>query len=112
MVSDHPAFAAWLAREMPPGTIIGDPYWWAPRIARRAADLLEHHPVPVPVAERPWEREGWCDEQGRCWWFCPESILPNGMLSYWCLGPATEPKSWFTHCLPFHALPLPGVEVE
>jgi hypothetical protein len=53
LVSDHPAFAAWLAREMPPGTIIGDPYWWAPRIARRAADLLEQrHPTPVPVAER------------------------------------------------------------
>lgn len=23
--------------------------------------------VPVPVAERPWEREGWCDSKGRCW---------------------------------------------
>jgi len=27
-------FAQWLAREMPRNTIIGDPLWWAPRIAR------------------------------------------------------------------------------
>ena len=27
-------FAQWLAREMPPNTIIGDPLWWAPRIWR------------------------------------------------------------------------------
>ena len=27
-------FAAWLAREIPPGTVISDPLWWAPRIAR------------------------------------------------------------------------------
>ena len=25
-------FTKWLAREMPPNTIIGDPLWWAPRI--------------------------------------------------------------------------------
>lgn len=27
-------FTKWLAREMPPHTIIGDPLWWAPRIWR------------------------------------------------------------------------------
>lgn len=27
------AFADWLAREMPPGTVISNPRWWAPRIA-------------------------------------------------------------------------------
>ena len=38
----------------------------------RIATLLEQSPAPapavaaVPVAERPWERTGWCDEQGRC----------------------------------------------
>ncbi len=30
----HADFAAWLAREMPAGTVISDPLWWAPRIAR------------------------------------------------------------------------------
>lgn len=29
-------FADWLAREMPPYTVIGDPGWWAPRIWRAA----------------------------------------------------------------------------
>ncbi len=24
--------------------------------------------APVPVADRPWERPGWCDANGRCWW--------------------------------------------
>lgn len=33
-------FTEWLAREMPPGTVISDPRWWAPRIAARFA---EHH---------------------------------------------------------------------
>lgn len=28
------AFTDWLCREMPPGTIISDPAWWAPKIAR------------------------------------------------------------------------------
>jgi hypothetical protein len=27
-------FADWLKREMPPGTVISDPAWWAPRIHR------------------------------------------------------------------------------
>jgi len=30
-------FTEWLAREMPGGTVISDPRWWAPRIARRLA---------------------------------------------------------------------------
>src|SRR3546814_12364608 len=28
-------FAEWLATEMPAGTVIGDPKWWADRIARQ-----------------------------------------------------------------------------
>lgn len=27
-------FVAWLEREMPAGTIIGNPTWWAPKLAR------------------------------------------------------------------------------
>lgn len=30
-------FTEWLAREMPGGTVISDPRWWAPRIAARLA---------------------------------------------------------------------------
>lgn len=36
---DSGPFADWLAREMPPGTIIGNPAWWAPRILRQIARL-------------------------------------------------------------------------
>jgi hypothetical protein len=52
---------------------------------------------PVPVAERPWEREGWCDAEGRCWWWCHRH-------ESWELddGPAH-----YRHSLPHHALPIP-----
>jgi hypothetical protein len=61
---------------------------------------------PVPVAERPWEREGWCDAKGECyawdgnyWW------MVGGR---WWERQSDEP---FTHSLPHHALPVPGAEV-
>src|SRR5690606_14654110 len=38
-VADGEKFADWLAREMPPGTTISNPYWWAPRIIRALAAL-------------------------------------------------------------------------
>lgn len=45
-----------------------DGYWtpWhvADELLRQA---LANAPAPVLTRERPWEREGWCDEQGRCW---------------------------------------------
>ena len=39
-----------------------------PKLTRAAALLRQPAPAPVPVAERPWERKGWCDAEGRCWW--------------------------------------------
>ena len=59
-------------------------------------------PMPVPVAERPWEREGWCDAEQTCW--------AIGHRDRWervyVLG-----RDWsnptYTHLLPHHALPLP-----
>ena len=42
-----PDFAEWLAREIPAGTVIGDPAWWAPRILRAA---LASSPASQPVA--------------------------------------------------------------
>ncbi len=35
-------FAVWLEREMPPGTVISDPRWWAPRIACRLTGAPDH----------------------------------------------------------------------
>jgi hypothetical protein len=74
----------------------------------RAATLLQQSApapavVPVAVAERPWEREGWCDEQGRCWFL-------SSRFFTWSLG---SPPVALTrgvgrlHSLPAHAIPLP-----
>jgi hypothetical protein len=80
-----------------------------PRLTRAA--LLLRHPtpaaVPVAVSESPWEREGWCDWEGRCWWFnqagIPEWQLADG-------GPYGD------FCLPHWAIPVPqppqGEEVQ
>jgi hypothetical protein len=57
---------------------------------------------PVPVAERPWEREkGWRDAEGRCWWFNHAGI-PEWQLA------SDGPYGDFS--LPHHALPVPGAE--
>jgi hypothetical protein len=59
---------------------------------------------PVPVAERPWEREkGWRDPDGECWW-CP----PDGPPYWQMANPAMVYGGWL---LPAHALPVPGAEV-
>jgi hypothetical protein len=45
-------FGEWLAREMPPGTVIGDPLNWAPRIALavlNACQEVEPTPPPAPA---------------------------------------------------------------
>jgi len=47
-------FSEWLCREMPAGTIIGDPKWWAPKIVRAVLRGLES---AEPVAWREWVEE-------------------------------------------------------
>jgi hypothetical protein len=71
-----------------------------------AAQLLgERHPAaqrePEPIAERPWEREGWCDDNGWCWGFDADDTDPCWVFD--------KPESWscWTHSLPHNALPLP-----
>ena len=67
----------------------------------------------VPVSQRPWEREGWCDEQGRCWLF----IDPDGWhIPCWGLARQSD-YDWgrfrpgeVCFSLPAHALPLPSGE--
>ena len=64
---------------------------------------------PVPVSERPWKREGWCDADGRCWWGRPLDELCN---SDWFLATRADVEE-FCDCpppvvsLPHHALPVP-----
>jgi hypothetical protein len=60
---------------------------------------------PVPVSERPWEREGWCDLDGECWWGCELC----GVASWAMVNPARVDAGWL---LPHHALPVPGAEVS
>ena len=56
-------FADWLCREMPAGTVVGDPRWWAPRLLRAVevfqksrgpeldANGLSHEPAPALATE-------------------------------------------------------------
>jgi hypothetical protein len=68
----------------------------------RAVLARWHRPAiePVPVSERPWEREGWCDAEGQCWWWCHH-------YESWVLadGPAHYRLS-----LPYRAMPVPTTE--
>jgi hypothetical protein len=60
---------------------------------------------PVPVGERPWERDGWCDAEGHCWRFDP---CENGWWSYGApLDLMGSPRPW-THIAPHWALPVPA----
>lgn len=55
------------------------------------------HPRPIPVAERPWEHEGFCDAKGRCWVF------------HHSIGVLVQPDSSLGDavCFPAAAIPLP-----
>ncbi len=62
--------------------------------------------APIPVSERPWERDGFCDAEGRCW-------LLGKIEGDWRLINANNsgvPKLsyCFSHCLHANALPLPA----
>lgn len=80
---------------------------------KRAAELLQRRQVlvPVPVAERPWERDGWCDELGRCWWGTPCFVnsYTVAQSAQWRLSTPDDRFGSELLCLPAHALPLPEV---
>jgi hypothetical protein len=60
--------------------------------------------VPVPVSERPWEREGWCDAEGRCWLGSPGNRLNDHGWVY--RKPCELLHQMFS--LPHNAIPLPA----
>ena len=65
----------------------------------RAAELLERPaPQPVAVSERPWERDGWCDAEGRCYGWDGD---------YWWMVGNPRASEIMTHWLPANALPTP-----
>ena len=82
---------------------------------RRAASLLAHQAqqaqrplptnnlAPVPVADRPWEQPGWCDDYGQCWWAEYQGPA-NGPVVRWT---QIEPALWSLNgwLLPHWAIP-------
>lgn len=73
----------------------------ASQLARAAALLRQPAPAPVPVAERPWERPGWCDAEGECWWrgrrdpawwtaADPRMVHDGWLLPHWAI-PSPQP---------------------
>jgi hypothetical protein len=69
-------------------------------------------PKPIPVSERPWERDGWRDTEGRCW-FCYACSI--GRWKYQ-LPPDPE-QDWGVlgteaHCLPHWAIARPRPEAK
>jgi hypothetical protein len=100
---DHAEICRWLS---------GQAHWGPhdPNISR-VANLVQYALArygtpaiqPVPVSERPWEREGWCDAEGQCWMGDPGGA---GFIPSWRLcRPGDAPS--MTCSLPHHALPTP-----
>ena len=87
---------------------------WADKYIRIRDLLAQRYPAPVPVSERPWERDGWCDAEGRCWWgwtfdefcSCDWRYYTRAEIEEFCFPDAMPQAS-----LPAHALPLPAGEV-
>jgi hypothetical protein len=66
------------------------------------------HPRSIPVAERPWEREGFCDAEGRCWFGWPESYgNDEGGAAGWMLMHPDHRSPGDPYACPAAAIPLP-----
>lgn len=78
-----------------------------PESWRPIAPLYDFHQpapaaVPVAVAERPWEREGWCDAEGRCWW--SHGPTPTARWNLLPIDGMDDARGWL---LPHWAIPIP-----
>ena len=79
-------------------------------VVRVALQLWGSPPIePVPASKKPWEREGWCDEAGKCWLFRNAGDCPLLETAGWELK---QPEPWDVVCnllsLPHWALPVPN----
>ena len=99
----YPGFADWLEREMPEGTVIGDPLWWASKIATYLQSHAYPAIKPVPVCERLPGPED-CDEQGKCWFLRNLVGDPTWSLE----DPSSTITFGRTYFLPHWALPVPS----
>ena len=88
----------------------------AAALLRKQADDLAHFNAwaqglaPVPVADRPWERPGYCDADDQCWWSEYRSPA-DGPVVRWTL---IEPALWSLNgwLLPHWAIPAIPAEVQ
>jgi hypothetical protein len=109
-------------RECAASCVLAEKHNWANHMRRAAALLRQSAPAPVPVAERPWEREGWCDAEGRCWLLATEDEYPQWRLHsveghqpggsmIWVPVDSTTGAMvdtfYASHCLPHWAIPQP-----
>lgn len=93
------AFERWLCSEMPAGTVIGDPKWWAPRILRAA--LSREQPQPSNAAactnSDVWNCK-YCDKTTTCEALAAQSgttstaVLGDLSPCPFCGGMASSPE--------------------
>jgi len=97
-------------RSYPDSTVVKEGCWeaWDHQLLAFARAILQRYgtpqPSPVPVAERPWERNGWCNLDGEHW-------LWDFIAGCWFFLQGAPLNDHYTHCLPHNALPVPGAEV-
>lgn len=79
-------------------------------VIRATLDQYGSQPfVPVPVTEMPWDKEGWCDAQGRCWFGWKRVEIDDELILWdnWGLCSPKEGKN-AQISLPADSLPIPG----
>jgi hypothetical protein len=64
----------------------------------------------VPVSERPWERPGWCDEEGRCW--LRGKVERDWRLVFPLNSGVPQLRYCFDFSLPHWALSVPAADKE
>jgi hypothetical protein len=77
-------FRSWLRREMPQGTVIGDPDWWVPRLMCAVKASLNSEPVTEPTT--PKRVCGTCGGTG----------IVRG-LHNWATGGTRDQACWNCH---------------
>ncbi|NBT75543.1 MAG: hypothetical protein EBT15_06170 [Betaproteobacteria bacterium] len=102
--TDEELWDSWLRlRESLDGPAAAARFWECAQAAVRPTI------TPISVSKRPWEREGWCDANQKCWvwnegncrWW---EFIDSRMISF--------SHDDYTHCLPHWALPVPKSEVS
>lgn len=66
---------------------------------------------PTPASERPWERPGWCDSEGRCWGFNVNERSWSLKKATW-LRKAHVIKWGWRWLLPANAIQIPFEESQ